>query len=179
MPPAMPRAPPQPETPHAQVPVMVMMMPTGMPQGAMVPQGMPGMPMPMPLAIHPQMIANAGPDGGQRFFQMMPTMQPMDGSMMQEQMGPQVMQLAQGPHNAEHPAGAYPQGPAFVESPVHVMQQQQQHGAGQSPTFQQMCSPSMQSSDSYAQYCKDIMNADGDEYDFDWPRRGGFAAPAR
>jgi hypothetical protein len=106
-------------------------------------------------------------------------MQPMDGAMMQEQMGPQVMQLAQSP------AGAYPpQGPAFVESPVHVMQQQQQqqqqqHGAGQSPTFQQMCSPSMQSSDSYAQYCKDIMNADGDEYDFDWPRRGGFAAPAR
>jgi hypothetical protein len=178
MPPAMPRAPPQPETPHAQVPVMVMMMPTGMPQGAMVPQGMPGMPMPMPLAIHPQMIANAGPDG-QRFFRMVPTMQPMDGSVTQEQMGPQVMQLAHVPHNAEHPAGAYPQqGPAFVESPVHVMQQQQ-HGAGQSATFQQMCSPSMQSSDAYAQYCKDIMNADGDEYDFDWPRRGGFAAPAR
>jgi len=133
--------------------------------------------MPMPLAIHPQMIANAGPDG-QRFFRMVPTMQPMDGSVTQEQMGPQVMQLAHVPHNAEHPAGAYPQGPAFVESPVHAMQQQQ-HGTGQSATFQQMCSPSMQSSDAYAQYCKDIMNADGDEYDFDWPRRGGFAAPAR
>jgi hypothetical protein len=35
-----------------------------------------------------------------------------------------------------------------------------------SATFRDMCSPTYQSSESYNQYVRDIMNADGDEFQF-------------
>jgi hypothetical protein len=43
--------------------------------------------------------------------------------------------------------------------------------ADSSPSFRDACSPNYQSSEAYERYVKDIMNAEGDDFQFDWPRR--------
>jgi hypothetical protein len=109
--------------------------------------------MPMP---HP-MMQMAAP-GGQR----------PDGSpMAMEQVGPAVMQLQRSDPNQQYggafcmpnfgPAGAYPASPQHFQ-PAQPAQEPQ--------TFRDVCSPTYQSSEAYEQYVRDIMNADGDEFQF-------------
>jgi hypothetical protein len=128
----------------------------------------------MPL-MQPQMIAGAAPQGAGPHGVMMMPMQPM--AQMAAQMAapgsvrPMDANMAPGialPYpmdptqyggrfspDTREPVGAYPRTPnAF------------QPNAAPSPTFSDLCSPTYQSSESYNQYVRDIMNADGDEFQF-------------
>jgi hypothetical protein len=166
--PLAPPAPAQtaPPAPPPQVPVMLMMMPQGLP-----PHCLPA----MPLAMQHPMMAGAAPQGAGSptaaapGLVMMPMMQPMapmaqmaapgsvrpvDATMapnlgMSIPMDPSQYGARQfGMPDCREAAGAYPQR------------------MPQSPSFRDICSPSYQSSQAYNQYVRDIMNADGDEFQF-------------
>jgi hypothetical protein len=141
----------------------------------------------MQVAMHPQMIAGAAKDpAGQNVAPnvvMMPFPQPMmqmassggarpDGSpMAMEQVGPALMPLQRSDPNQQYgavpfmmpgnfgPVGAYP------ASPQHFQPSQPSQPA-EPQTFRDLCSPTYQSSEAYEQYVRDIMNADGDEFQF-------------
>jgi hypothetical protein len=162
---------------------MVMMIPPGLAAGGM--PGMPGMPgmqgmqgMQVMQVMHPQMMPGASPTGAgavvppgvmmmpmQAMQQMSPAhggMRPVDATMVPEAVGPAIMAPADpnqyggrfGMPDMREPAGAaYPRTQGY---PPNVA----------SATFRDMCSPTYQSSESYNQYVRDIMNADGDEFQF-------------
>jgi hypothetical protein len=171
-PPAAPLAAPP------QVPVMVMMMPPALHH---LNQGVPAQ-MPMMLPMHPQMLAAAG-------MQQRPGApgQPAAPPVMMVPM-PMAPMAAQG---GVQPVNAHAE--MVGQSPMSMNQYQNQHagrfgmpdygtpqnfspGPAQSPTqsFQDLCSPTYQSSEAYEQYVRDIMNADGDEYQFDFPVQKGY-----
>jgi hypothetical protein len=169
--PALPQvSPPKPATrdgqQFAQVPVMVMMMPQGMHQGV------PG----MQFAMHPQMMGSPTAQGAKVGQQMMPMMMPMPGmpqvspagmvrqmtghAALPETVGPTVVPMAMDPNQyAGRPSGMHDSGSAYPP-----MQQYFQPNA-------ELGSPTGQSPQAYERYVKDIMNAEGDDFDFqfDWP----------
>jgi hypothetical protein len=55
--------------------------------------------------------------------------------------------------------GAYPASPQHFQPAQPAQAQEPQ-------TFRDVCSPTYQSSEAYEQYVRDIMNADGDEFQF-------------
>merc|ERR550514_1983481 len=99
----------------------------------------------------------------------MPHMAGQPGSLP-EAVGPAVAPLALPaeafpfagrPFDNREPAiAAYPSTPQCF-----------QPNAAPSPSFQDLCSPTYQSTEAYEQYVRDIMNADGDEFHFDVPRK--------
>jgi hypothetical protein len=154
----------------AQVPMMVMMMPSAMHQPVHA------MPHAMQFAMHPQMMGAASPTEGGKVapqVMMMPIpampqampagmMRPMD-AQLPETVGPSVVsmpypmdmnQYACRPAASPTAGSEYARTPQFTDS---------------SPSFRDVCSPNYQSSEAYERYVKDIMNADGDDYQFDWP----------
>merc|ERR1719487_988667 len=166
--------------------MMIMMMPPAMPHPAMP------HPVPMMQVMHPQMIAGGSPTAGaagappvmmmpmQHMAQMAQMAAPggvraVEGGMVPEPAGPMVMPLTlpndmmnqyEGrrcgmPDTCEPAGAAYPTTPQCYTP-----------NAAPSPSFQSLCSPTYQSSDAYEQYVRDIMNADGDDFDFgDMPRK--------
>lgn len=163
-------AAPVPAAPNPQVPVMVMMIPPGLAAGAM--PGMPGMPGMSVMQVMPQMMPGASPTGAgavvppgvmmmpmQPMQQMSPAhggMRPVDAAMV----GQAVMPRADpnqygrfGMPDMREPAAAYPRTQGYSPN-------------GQLATFRDLCSPTYQSSEAYNQYVRDIMNADGDEFQF-------------
>jgi hypothetical protein len=169
--PLAPAAPAPPATPAPQVSVMLMMMPPALPHAAL------SHPVPFMQVMHPQMIAGANPQAAGPtvppgvMMMPMPQMQqfaahgvrPVDATMAPDRMGQPVMSLPVtgdpnqygAPPFGESSFGAYPRTP-----------QDYQPNAAPSPTFRDVCSPTYQSTEAYEQYVRDIMNADGDEFQF-------------
>jgi hypothetical protein len=144
--------------------MVVMMMPPTMPNGVCPPA--------MQMAMHPQMLGAGSPQAmGQKVVMMpMPAMQQaMQQGMQQvprmvpETVGPAVMQPCY-PMDPNQCAARQPGSPTAY-APT------QQYAAESSPSFRDVCSPTYQSSEAYERYVKDIMNAEGDDFQFDWPRR--------
>jgi hypothetical protein len=180
---APPPAPPAPQAAAGkapqmpQVPMMVMMMPSAMPHAVPAMHGMHG----MPIAMHPQMVGSATPNNmgtkvAPRVIMMpMPGMpqvagagmvRPVDGAMLPEAVGPAVMQM-QLPMDPTQYGGSPYGSPGAAAYPT--AQQSFHPNPDSSPSFREVCSPSYQSSEAYERYVKDIMNAEGDDFQFDWP----------
>jgi hypothetical protein len=161
---------------------MFMMMPQ-------MPHGLPVCPPVMQMAMQPQMIAagaqpqNAGSPTMAPPVMMMPmpmaqmpaqgNMRPANAAMVPEQM----MGHVPVPVNA-HTPNQYAGRPFGMPDardqagPAGGAYPQQQ--CWNQPTFRELCSPTgLQSSEAYEQYVRDIMNADGDEFQFDGPRKAG------
>merc|ERR1719238_1426105 len=142
---------------------------------------MPGMPPYMIANGTPQAMGGKVPPGHQVMMIPMPQMpqvaapgmvrmdrQSMDGSaMLPETVGPAVVQMP------------YPMDPnqCARQSPTSYGYAPTQQFADSSPynrdtSMYSGSSPNYQSAEAYERYVKDIMNAEGDDFQFDWPRRG-------
>jgi hypothetical protein len=143
--------------------MMIMMMPQTLPPGVSA------MPHAMPLAMPPQMIGNGSPQAMGSKVVMMP-MPAMPQVRVPETVGPTV-------YPAGYPMDPNQCAPRQPGSPT-MYTPTQQFQADASPSFRDVCSPTYQSSEAYQRYVKDIMNAEGDDFQFDWhqPR---YANPPR
>jgi hypothetical protein len=155
-----------PETAGGKVAPQVMMMPSPMHQQVQA----------MQFAMHPQMIGGATPEtaGGKVAPQvmMMPIpampqvagmMRPMEAARLPETVGPAVVSMPYAMDMNQYacrPAATPTAGSEYARSPQF---------ADSSPSFRDVCSPNYQSSVAYERYVKDIMNAEGDDFQFDWP----------
>jgi hypothetical protein len=160
--------------------MMIMMMP------GMQPMGHPGMAA-MQLAMPPHMMGSptaqqmgqkVGPNVVMMPMPAMPQvapagmMRPVDPAMVPETVGPTVVSMPQmmDPNQC---AGRV-SGDRFYDARTAYPANQQffQPSPESSSSFREVCSPNYQSSEAYERYVKDIMNAEGDDFQFDWPRRG-------
>jgi hypothetical protein len=123
--------------------------------------------MPMPMQQVRQMNGatlpeTVGPAVSQAGFAMV---RQMNGAMLPETVGPAVSPT--GYAMVDHPLANQMSAARQPGSPIYAQTQQ---FADSSPSFRDVCSPTYQTGEAYERYVKDIMNAEGDDFQFDWPR---------
>jgi hypothetical protein len=146
----------------------------------MMPQGMPQGVQAIPLAMPPHMMGGSPQALNQKVMMMpMPSMpqvapgmerhsrNPFESAhvaMLPETVGPTVVPMSypMDPNQCavRQPGAAL--GSPYAASHAYPAEQ---------PSFRDVCSPNYQCSEAYERYVKDIMNAEGDDFQFDWPRR--------